>query len=75
MAKDEKTTKAPEPAQASSAPTGRDTQAVEAWAAELDTPGWLFAAAKAKSDWPQGVELTRGQFEAALNDAGNEVAR
>ena len=48
-------------------------KAVEAWAKELNTPLWLFAAAKAKFRWPEGQLLTRAEYERALRATESEV--
>lgn len=39
----------------------------EDWAAEKQTPAWLFAAARAHHTWPVGRELTEAQFLEALS--------
>lgn len=47
-------------------------QPVEALAAALATPDWLFAAAKVKHGWPTGQELTEAQYLKAIEAAGKE---
>jgi hypothetical protein len=43
----------------------------EAWRAELGTPDWLFAAARALKQWPIGKELEQAAYTAALDEAAN----
>ncbi len=47
----------------------------EEWARELGTPGWLLAAAKTKAGWALGQEVTRKEYETALEAAEGEVIR
>jgi hypothetical protein len=44
---------------------------IEAWRAELGTPDWLFAAARALKQWPIGKELEQAAYTAALDEAAN----
>jgi len=41
----------------------------------LNTPAWLFAAARAKFRWAAGQELTEEEYRAALEAAAKEVIR
>jgi hypothetical protein len=50
-----------------------DRQAVEAWASELATPAWAFAAARMKHSWPEGRQLSRADYEKAVKAATSEV--
>lgn len=40
---------------------------IEQHAEQLAVPAWLFAAARAHHNWPQGRELTEAEFQAALD--------
>jgi len=44
-------------------------KAVEIWQVELGVHDWLVAFARAQNHWPLGRELTRTEFEAAINAA------
>lgn len=48
---------------------------VEEWRDALRTPSWLFAAAKAKYNWPVGLELSEVEYKKAIAAAENEVIR
>lgn len=48
-----------------------ESKAIEAWAKELETPDWLFAAAKSIRKWGEGKELSKSDFEAAVDQAAN----
>lgn len=48
---------------------------IEAWQKELGTPAWLFAAAKAKANWPAGAELSAAEYRAAIRAAEEEGIR
>lgn len=50
-------------------PAPTDRKPVEAWAAELGTESWLFAATKMRARWPVGRELTRAEYEAEVKAA------
>lgn len=41
----------------------------EQHAEELKTPDWLFASTKAYHRWPHGKEVTRAEYEAAVEKA------
>ena len=43
---------------------------IEDWAAQKGTPDWLMAAAKYRSKWGQGREVSEGDFDAAVAEAG-----
>lgn len=45
---------------------------VELHAKAADTARWLFAAAAAKGNWPIGLEMSRGDYDAAISAASNE---
>jgi hypothetical protein len=45
--------------------------AIEKHAEEAGTPGWLFASTKAYHAWPVGKELTRQEYDAAVDKAAN----
>jgi hypothetical protein len=53
------------------APVEPSKKTVEAWRAELGTPDWLFAAARALKQWPIGKELEQAAYTAALDEAAN----
>ncbi len=38
-------------------------------------PGWQQAALRASTNWPQGREVTQGEFKAALEAATGEVIK
>lgn len=44
---------------------------IEFWAEHLGTPKWLFAGTKIGKDWPIGKELTRKDYEDAVQWAAN----
>lgn len=44
---------------------------VETWAADKNTPAWLFAAAKALHLWPIGKELSEADYIKAVDAAAN----
>jgi hypothetical protein len=46
---------------------------VEAWKAELNTPEWLFAAARNAQNWPDGLELSEAEYSKATASAEGEV--
>lgn len=48
---------------------------VEEWRDSLGTPAWLFAAAKAKYNWPVGAELSESEYKKAVQAAEREVIR
>jgi hypothetical protein len=50
-------------------------ETIEHWAATLEVPTWLVAAASAKHRWPLGLEITRADFESALEAAETEEVR
>lgn len=43
-------------------------QTVESHALAHDTEAWIFAAAKAYHRWPDGKEISSGDFAAACNE-------
>lgn len=57
------------------APELETIKTVEAWAEELGSPKWKFAGARMLHAWPIGRELTRADYEAALDAAANVVCR
>lgn len=48
---------------------------VEVWRERLATPAWLWAAARVKSAWAVGQELTEQEYRAAVQEAAQEVIR
>lgn len=48
-----------------------DKLQIEQHAKDLNTPPWLFAAAKALHRWPIGAELTVSEYLAGLDAAAN----
>jgi hypothetical protein len=46
---------------------------VETWKAELNTPDWLFAAARNAQNWPDGLELSEAEYSKATASAEGEV--
>ena len=46
-------------------------KSIEAWAAELGTQDWNFAAAKAIRKWGMGKEVSKAEFETAVFQAAN----
>jgi hypothetical protein len=44
---------------------------VEQWATEKQIADWLFAAAKTGHRWPQGVEFSEADFDAAIERAAH----
>jgi hypothetical protein len=48
-----------------------ETKTIERWCAELGTPDWLFAAARALRQWPIGKEISQADYLAAVEAAGN----
>jgi hypothetical protein len=48
---------------------------VETHRDEAKTPAWAFAAAKQKHKWPVGAELTRAEYDRAIESARQEVIR
>lgn len=53
------------------APAQAERQPFETYMAGL--PTWKQAAVRAYADWPQGREVTRAEFDAALHGALSEV--
>ncbi len=53
--------------------TASDLKPVEAWKAELNTPEWLFAAARSAQNWPVGQELSEAEYSKATAAAEGEV--
>lgn len=56
-------------------PAADPIKTVEAWFEELGSPKWMFAGARMLHAWPIGRELTRADYEAALDAAANVVCR
>lgn len=48
-----------------------ELKTIEAWAEELKTPDWLFAATKTVKAWGIGKEISKVDFESALATTGN----
>lgn len=48
-----------------------ELKTIEAWADELKTPDWLFAATKTVKAWGLGKEISKTDFESALVATGN----
>jgi hypothetical protein len=44
-------------------------QPIEKWAEQKKLPAWMFAAAKAHENWPQGFEVTEEDFDQAVQAA------
>jgi hypothetical protein len=53
--------------------THANLETIEQLAARLNTPDWLFAAAKQKAKWPIGCQITQAEFEQAIKIAETEV--
>jgi hypothetical protein len=51
----------------------RDKKQIETWKAELNTPDWLFAAARSAQNWPEGLELSEAEYSKATAAAEGEV--
>lgn len=50
-------------------------KSAEHWHTELETQAWELAAAKMNEQWPEGRELTRKQYTAAVEKASGLVSR
>ncbi|WP_407540467.1 hypothetical protein Q0M94_03450 [Deinococcus radiomollis] len=50
-----------------------DLKPVETWKAELNTPEWLFAAARSAQNWPVGQEVSEAEYSKATASAEGEV--
>ena len=57
---------APEPEEGE----GPERKTIEAWAAELHTPAFVFEGAKARKAWGIGQMVTKSQFDAAVRAFG-----
>lgn len=55
--------------------TNGDRKPVAAWAVDLGTPAWAFAAAEMGERWPLGLELSKAAYEAAIKKATGCVSR
>lgn len=53
--------------------THPNLETIEQLAVRLNTPNWLFAAAKQKARWPIGCHITQAEFERAIKIAEAEV--
>lgn len=67
---------------AEEAPAGEKTpthapalKPIEVWAVELNTPAWLFAAAKMHAGWPIGRHVTRDAYVAGVDGAKSVTCR
>jgi hypothetical protein len=47
----------------------------EEWAVQKGTPAWLLAAARAKTKWALGQEVTEREYDRAVEAALKEVIR
>lgn len=56
-------------------PESNPVKTIEAWRDELKTAGWLWAGMKAGKNWPIGKEVTRAEYDAALEWAANVECR
>jgi hypothetical protein len=61
------------PSHVDDAPAAKKT--IENWRAELGTPAWLWAGMKIGLGFPIGKELTRAEYEMALEWAANVECR
>jgi hypothetical protein len=52
---------------------GPEKKQVEIWKAELNTPDWLFVAARSAQNWPDGLELSEAEYSKATASAEGEV--
>lgn len=58
------------------APTeAAEKKTIEQWRDELGTPAWLWAGMKLGKTWPIGKEVTRTEYDAALDWAANVPCR
>lgn len=50
------------------------TKSVETWAKELNTPLWLFKAAKTKFDWATGKPITQSNYTKLIQETQGGAA-
>lgn len=50
------------------------TKSVEAWRDELNTPTWLFGAAKTKYDWATGKRITKANYTKLIKETQGGAA-
>lgn len=50
------------------------TKPIETWAQELNTPLWLFGAAKTKFDWATGKPMTEANYTKLIKETQGGAA-